>query len=103
LAFVNEGVPFNPAPAMSPQNNLLASPQPIITRRLTGPRNEFEPSRGTQRRRHCFDPFAGLESWLRRPGWDLIEDRLKQTVRVRVFEKPAEANFGTIGRSYKRQ
>jgi hypothetical protein len=88
---------------MSPQNNLFGSPKAIITRRLTGTRNEFEPSRGTQHRRHYFDPFAGLESWLRRPGWDLIEDRLKQTVRGRVLGTSATAHFGTIGRSYKRQ
>jgi hypothetical protein len=88
---------------MSPKNNLFVSPHAIITRRLTGPRTEFEPARGAQRRRHYFDPFAGLESWLRQPGWDLIEDRLKQTVRGRVFEQSAPANFGTIARSYKRQ
>jgi hypothetical protein len=102
FAFVNEGVTLTPTPAMSPQNNLFVSPQAIITRRLTGLRTEFEPARGAQRRRHYFDPFAGLESWLRQPGWDLIEDRLKQTTRSRVLEKSAQANFGTIGRSYKR-
>jgi hypothetical protein len=88
---------------MSPQNNLFVSPKAIITRRLTGARTEFEPPRGAQRRRHYFDPFAGLESWLRQPGWDLVEDRLKQTIRSRGFEKSATANFGTIARSYKRQ
>jgi hypothetical protein len=88
---------------MSPENNLFVSPQAIITRRLTGPRTEFEPSRCAQRRRHYFDPFAGLESWLRQPGWDLVEDSLKQTARSRVFQKSEKANFGTIGRSYKRQ
>jgi hypothetical protein len=88
---------------MSPQNNLFVSPKAIITRRLTGARTEFEPPRGAQRRRHYFDPFAGLESWLRQTGWDLVEDRLKQTVRSRVFEKSAKAHFGTIGRSYKRR
>jgi hypothetical protein len=88
---------------MSPKNNFSVSPNAIITRRLTGPRTDFEPSRGAQRRRHYFDPFAGLESWLRQPGWDLIEDRLKQTVRGRVLEKSGAANFGTIARSYKRQ
>jgi hypothetical protein len=103
FAFVNEGVPLNPAPAMSPQDNLFVSPKAIITRRLTGPRTEFEPSRSAQRRRQYFDPFAGLESWLRQTGWDLVEARLKQTARSRVFEKSAQAHFGTIGRSYKRQ
>jgi hypothetical protein len=88
---------------MSPQNNLFVSPHANITRRLTGPRNEFEPARGAQRRRLHFDPFAGLESWLRQPGWDLIEARLKQMTRSRGFEQSAAANFGTIGRSYKRQ
>jgi hypothetical protein len=88
---------------MSPKNNLFVSSQAIITRRLTGSRTEFEPARGAQRRRHYFDPFAGLESWLRQPGWDLIEDRLKQTVQGRVIERSATANFGTIARSYKRQ
>jgi hypothetical protein len=88
---------------MSPQNNLFVSSQAIITRRLTGLRTKFEPARGAQHRRHYFDPFAGLETWLRQPGWDLIEDRLKQTVQGRVLEKSITANFGTIARSYKRR
>jgi hypothetical protein len=88
---------------MSPRNNLFVSSQAIITRRLTGSRTEFKSSPDAQRRRHYFDPFAGLESWLRQPSWDLIEDRLKQTVRGRVIERSATANFGTIARSYKRR
>jgi hypothetical protein len=88
---------------MSTQTNLAVSSKAIITRRLTGPRTEFEPSRGAQHRRHYFDPFAGLESWLRQPGWDLIEARLKQTAPRRIFGKSAEAHFGTIGRSYKKR
>jgi hypothetical protein len=88
---------------MSTQTNLFASPQAMITRRLTGLRTEFEPARDRQSRRPNFDPFAGVESWLRQPGWDLIEARLKQTARSRVLGQSAEAHFGTIGRSYKRQ